>query len=162
MPSQLSPLNQPHIERIQNIYQMLSKGKTLKWKPASANPSGFPRARPFLPAYAFHVVIIHCRASANIKWSPALQKWLAGIPCYWIPSSRHPSYFVFPVTLILHIWAGRGGVTLCGWGCGCFTSIGNPITTWAKKKREIFNRNICSVKLSLCLFSFFEQQYVRI
>lgn len=31
-----------------------------------------------------------------------------------------------------------------------------------KKKREIFNRNICSVKLSLCLFSFFEQQYVRI
>lgn len=37
-----------------------------------------------------------------------------------------------------------------------------PHNDMGKKKREIFNRNICSVKLSLCLFSFFEQQYVRI
>jgi len=42
----------------------------------------FPRARPFLPAYAFRVVIIHCRASANIKWSPA--SGCRGFPSYYL------------------------------------------------------------------------------
>jgi len=67
-----------------------------------------------------------------------------------------PSYSYFA-----HM-SGAGWSDVMWMGVWLLYEYWQPHNDMGKKKREIFNRNICSVKLSLCLFSFFEQQYVRI